>query len=100
MDKTIQPVNFNASQDLLTHVGEIFDKLTKFNDKIVSADIYLKSLRETPTKEKKVEVRLFMPQGKDIFIEQQADSFISASQQAFDRLKVIIKNNKEKKQTY
>lgn len=100
MDKTIQPVNFNASQDLLTHVGEIFDKLQKFNDKIVSADIYLKSLRETPTKEKKVEVRLFMPHGKDIFIEQQADSFISAAQQAFDRLKVIIINNKEKKQTY
>ena len=99
MDKTIQPVNFNASQDLLTHVGEIFDKLEKFNDKIVSADIYLKSLRETPTKEKKIEVRLFMP-GKDIFIEQQADSFISAAQQAFDRLKVIIINNKEKKQAF
>ena len=99
MDKTIQPVNFNASQDLLIHVGEIFDKLEKFNDKIVSADIYLKSLRETPTKEKMVEVRLFLP-GKDIFIEQQADSFISAAQQAFDRLKVIIINNKEKKQTY
>src|SRR5690554_6303728 len=99
MDKTIQPVNFNASQDLLIHVGEIFDKLDKFNDKIVSADIYLKSLRETPTKEKKIEVRLFIP-GKDIFIEQQADSFISAAQQAFDRLKVIIINNKEKKQAY
>ena len=99
MDKTIEPVNFNASQELLTHVGEIFDKLEKFNDKIVSADIYLKSLRETPTKEKKIEVRLFMP-GKDIFIEQQADSFISAAQQAFDRLKVIIIKEKEKQKSF
>ena len=99
MDKTIQPVNFNASQDLLIHVGEIFDKLDKFNDKIVSADIYLKSLRETPTKEKKIEVRLFIP-GKDIFIEQQADSFISAAQQAFDRLKVIIIKDKEKLKSF
>lgn len=99
MDKTIQPVNFNASQDLLIHVGEIFDKLDKFNDKIVSADIYLKSLRETPTKEKKIEVRLFIP-GKDIFIEQQADSFISAAQQAFDRLKVIIIKDKEKQKAF
>lgn len=99
MDKTIQPVNFNASQDLLIHVGEIFDKLDKFNDKIVSADIYLKSLRETPTKEKKIEVRLFIP-GKDIFIEQQADSFISAAQQAFDRLKVIIIKDKEKQKSF
>ena len=99
MDKTIQPVNFNASQDLLVHVGEIFDKLDKFNDKIVKADIYLKSLRETPTKEKKIEVTLFMP-GKDLFIEQQADSFISAAQQAFDRLKVIIIKDKEKQKTF
>lgn len=99
MDKTIQPVNFNASQDLLTHVGEIFDKLEKYNDRIVSADIYLKSLRETPKKEKKVEVRLFMP-GKDIFIEQEADSFISAAQQAFDRLKVLVRKEKEKQKTF
>ena len=99
MDKTIEPVNFNASQDLITHVGEIFDKLHRYNDRIVSADIYLKSLRETPRKDKKVEVRLFMP-GKDIFIEQEADSFISAAQQAFDRLKLIIKNEKERLKAY
>ena len=99
MEKTIEPVNFNASQELISNIGDIFDKLVKFNDKIVSADIYLKSLRETPTKEKKIEVRLFMP-GKDIFIEQQADSFTSAAQQAFDRLKVIIIKDKEKHQTY
>lgn len=99
MDKTIEPVNFNASQDLLTHVGEIFDKLLKYNDRIVSADIYLKSLRETPRRDKKVEVRLFMP-GKDIFVEQEAESFISASQQAFDRLKVLVRKEKEKQKTY
>lgn len=99
MDKTIQPVNFNASQDLLTHVGEIFDKLVKYNDRIVSADIYLKSLRETPEKDKKIEVRLFMP-GKDIFVEQEADTFISAAQQAYDRLKRLVRKEKEKQKTF
>ena len=95
MDKTIEPVNFNASQELITHVGEIFDKLVKFNDKIISADIYLKSLRETPRKDKLVEVRIFLP-GKDVFVKQEADSFVSAAQQAFDRLKVLVKKEKEK----
>jgi len=95
MDKTIEPVNFNASQELTTHVGEIFDKLVKFNDKIISADIYLKSLRETPRKEKLVEVRVFLP-GKDVFVKQQADSFVSAAQQAYDKLKVLVRKEKEK----
>ncbi len=95
MDKTIEPVNFNASQDLIVHVGEIFDKLTKYNDRIVKADIYLKSLRETPTKEKMVQVRIFLP-GKDVFVEQQAETFKSAAQQAFDRLKVLVKKEKER----
>ncbi len=99
MDKTIEPVNFNASQDLINHVGEIFDKLTKYNDRIVKADIYLKSLRETPTGDKSVEVRIFLP-GKDVFVDQAAESFISAAQQAFDRLKVILTKEKEKQRSH
>ena len=99
MDKTVEPVNFNASQDLINHVGQIFDKLTRYNDKIVSADIYLKSLRETATGEKQVEVRVFLP-GKDVFISQEAESFISAAQKAFDRLKVLVIKEKEKNATH
>lgn len=99
MDKTVEPVNFNASQDLIAHVGQIFDKLTRYNDKIVSADIYLKSLRETPTGEKQVEVRVFLP-GKDVFVSQEAESFVSAAQQAFDRLKVLVIKEKEKNATH
>jgi ribosomal subunit interface protein len=95
MEKTIEPVNFNASQELITRVGEIFDKLVKFNDRIVSADIYLKSLTETPQGLKKVDVRIFLP-GRDIFVEQEADSFVSAAQQAFDRLKLLLIKEKEK----
>lgn len=99
MDKTIEPVNFNAKPELIAQIDEIFDKLLKYNDRIVSADIYLKALRETPKKDKKVEVRLFMP-GKDIFVEQDADSFISAAQQAFDRLKLLVTKEKEKQSSY
>lgn len=95
MDKTIEPVNFNASQELIEHVDEIFEKLVKFNDRIVKADIYLKSLRETPERSKKVEVRVFLP-GKDVFVEQEADTFKTAAQKSFDRLKVILKKEKEK----
>ncbi len=99
MDKTIQPVNFNASQELIENVGETFDKLAKYHDRIVSMDIYLKSLTETATRDKKVEVRVFLP-GKDIFVEQQAETFKSATQQAYDRLKILLIKEKEKQRAH
>ncbi len=99
MDKTIEPVNFNATQDLMAEVGEIFDKLTRFNDRIVKADIYMKALRENPPNNKKIEVRIFLP-GKDVFVDQDAESFISAAHLAYDRLKVLVTKEKEKHRTY
>jgi putative sigma-54 modulation protein len=99
MDKTIEPVNFNASQELIDNVGQMFDKLVRYNDQIVKADIYLKSLRETPERAKKVEVRVFLP-GKDVFVEFEADTFKTAAQKNFDRLKVILAKEKDKLKSY
>ncbi len=95
MEKTIEPVNFSASPELIRQIEEIFDKLVKYNDRIVNADIYMKDLNQTPQGYKKVDVRVFLP-GRDIFVEQEADSFVSAAQQAFDRLKLMLKKEKEK----
>ncbi len=95
MDKTIEPVNFTINDELRDEIHVIFDKLPKFNDRIISADIYLKALKESSGNLKKVDVRVFLP-GKDLFVEQEADSFISAAQQAFDRLKLLVKKEKEK----
>lgn len=99
MDKTIEPVNFNASKDLIEEVGDIFDKLTRYNDRIVSADIYMKTMRDNPPNNKKVEVRVFLP-GKDVYVDQDAESFLSAAQQAFDRLKQLVTKEKEKNRSY
>lgn len=95
MEKTIETVNFTASPELIDQIHTIFDKLVKFNDRIVSADIYMRSLDQTPEGKKKVDVRIFLP-GRDIFVEQEADSFVSAAQQAFDRLKLLLRKHKEK----
>lgn len=95
MNKTIEPVNFSASAELQQEISDIFDKLVKFNDRIISADIYMKNLSSTPQGLKKVDVRVFLP-GRDVFVEQEADSYVSAAQQAFDRLKVLLRKEKEK----
>ena len=99
MDKTIEPVNFNASKDLIEEVGDIFDKLTSYNDRIVSADIYMKTMRDNQPNNKKVEVRVFLP-GKEVYVDQDAESFLSAAQQAFDRLKQLVTKEKEKNRSY
>jgi ribosomal subunit interface protein len=95
MNKTIEPVNFSASAELQQEISDIFDKLVKFNDRIISADIYMKNLSSTPQGLKKVDVRVFLP-GRDVFVEQEADSYVSAAQQAFDRLKILLRKEKEK----
>lgn len=96
MEKTIEPVNFTASPELIEEINTIFDKLVKFNDRIVKADIYMRSLDQTPQGNKKVDVRLFMAGRRDVFVEQEADSYVSAAQQAFDRLKILLIKEKEK----
>lgn len=95
MEKTIEPVNFKASKELIDNIDQMFNKLDRYNDQIVTADIYLKSLRETPDRAKKVEARIFLP-GKDVFVAYEAETFKTAAQKNIDRLKVILGKEKDK----
>jgi len=95
MTITVNPVNFNISKDLTTNVKEIFENVDKFNDQLVGLDIYLKSLTETDSGEKMVEVKIFLP-GKNLFVAEKANDFTSAAQQAVDVVKRVIRKEKEK----
>ncbi|MEM7551213.1 MAG: HPF/RaiA family ribosome-associated protein [Bacteroidota bacterium] len=95
MQKTIEPVNFNASQDLIQRIDEMFDGLDKYYDEIISADIYLKSLTETPKSEKLMEIKVFLP-GKDLFIEEQGSDFVTVAQKVFDVAKRKLSELKDK----
>lgn len=91
----VEPVNFNISQELFKHMEELFSGIDKYNDLAVNADVYLKSLSETATRQKEVSIRVNMP-GKDIFIAKEGDDFTSAAQELFDTLKVTLKRHKDK----
>lgn len=90
----VEPVNFNASQELIQNIKELFKGIDKYNDLAVNADVYLKSLTETPTGQKEVSIRLNMP-GKDIFIAKEGTDFTSAAQETHDALKVALKRHKD-----
>jgi putative sigma-54 modulation protein len=95
MTITINPVNFNVSKDLIERIEAIFGEVDKYNDQLVGLDIYLKSLTETDTGEKMVEVKIFLP-GKNLFVAEKADDFVSAAQQAFDVVKRVVRKEKDK----
>ncbi len=95
MNITLEPVNFNISQELNQHVRGMFSKLSKFNDQIVGVDLYLKSLQETDTGEKLVEAKVFLP-GNDVFVTGKGESFVTAAQDCYDVAKRHVRKAKEK----
>ena len=58
MKVNVQAVNFSVDGKLVDFVQERMDKLEKYYDKIVSADVFLK-VEKTSEKEKKKSIHIF-----------------------------------------
>ncbi|WKK85673.2 ribosome-associated translation inhibitor RaiA [Marivirga arenosa] len=95
MDITLEPVDFNISQELNDHVRDMFNKLSKYNDQIVGIDLYLKSNAQNDDREKTVEAKFFLP-GNDLFVTGKGDSFVKAAQDCYDTAKSNLSRIKEK----
>jgi len=95
MNITLEPVDFNISEDLNKHMREMFTKLSKYNDQIVGVDLYLKSNANNEDGEKTVEAKVFLP-GNDIFVTGEGDSFVSAGQDCYEVAKRYVRKAKEK----
>lgn len=98
MNKVIEPVNFDASPELIDRISYLFDDLDKYNDRIVSSDIYLESMNFTAPEDKRVKIRVLLP-GDDIWVENDGEDFLSAAQILHDRVKRLLIDRKEKDKT-
>lgn len=97
MDKVIEPVNFDAGEDLVGRIDEIFDDLDKYNDQVVASDIYLEIMNQSSESNKKIKIKVLLP-GDNLFVEHEAEDFISAAQQLHDKTKrLLIDENKRHK---
>ncbi len=94
MDIQVEPINFNASQDLITHIEELFSPLTKYNDQITSMDIYMESANGDQN-DKMIKVKVLIP-GHELFVQEQKSDFVSAAQTAYDKLKHLLAERKER----
>ena len=95
MKVNLQAVNFNVDRKLVEFVQEKLDKLEKYYDKIVSAEVFLK-LENTSDKENKtVEIKINVP-GDGFIVKKTAKSFEEGVDLSVDSLERAIVRRKEK----
>lgn len=90
-------LKFTAKQELKDFVEEKVGKLSRFDDKIISAEVTL-VLEETSAPENKTcEIRLVVP-GNDDFVKKTAPSFEEAILNCVVTLQTILQRKKDKAQ--
>lgn len=90
-----QSVNFNADQSLIDFTSKKVESLTKYHDKIVDAEVFLK-VQNTSDKENKItEVKINIP-GSELMVKRETKTFEEGVNLAVDSLKRQLKRSKEK----
>ncbi len=94
MEIRIQSVKFDADEKLLAFVEKKVEKLEKFFDGFMEADVTLSLLPDQLNKECKVKLQV---PGDDIIVARNAKSFEDAVVDCVDVLKAQLVKLKEKK---
>ena len=83
MKVNLHAVNFNVDKKLVDFVQEKVDKLEKYYDKIVSADVFLKVENTSDKENKIVEIKINVP-GDDFVVKKMTKSFEEGIDLAID----------------
>ena len=96
MQITIHSVRFDADQKLLNFINKKIEKLTQFDDELISSDVFLRVENATDKSNKLVEVKINTG-FNELFASKKCESF----EKAVDRVQEIlirqVKKNKQKK---
>jgi putative sigma-54 modulation protein len=95
MNVKIQSIKFNADKKLIDFINLKVNKLERFFDNIIDADVYLRADKPQEITNKTVEIRLNVP-GADLFAHKQCATFEEAIDECIEALKIQIKKHKEK----
>ncbi|MAD97083.1 MAG: ribosomal subunit interface protein [Flavobacteriaceae bacterium] len=95
MKVSTQSINFNADRKLIVFIEKKLSALTKFHDKIIGAEVFLK-VQNTSDKENKVtEVKVNIP-GNELMVKRETRTFEEGISLASESLKRQLKRTKEK----
>ena len=96
MNIQIHSVRFDADKKLIDFVHQKLEKLTQFDEDIVSAEVYLRLDKDQERENKISEIKLVLP-GVPLFAKKQSKTFEEATDDAIDALKKQITKHKQKK---
>ena len=95
MKINLQTLKFKAKDELNQFVVDKVNKLERFDDKIISADVTLSIDGQNNPGNKICEIRLIVP-GYDDFVKKTGESFEEAISSCVDTLQKVLSRKKEK----
>ena len=95
MKVSVHAVNFTVDKGLVDFIQERLDKLEKYYDKVVSADVFLKVEKTSEKENKIVEVKINVP-GDEFLVKKQCKTFEEALELSAESLQRMLVKRKEK----
>ena len=99
MKVNVHAVNFTIDGKLVDFIQERVDKLEKYYDKVVSAEVFLKAENISEKENKNAELKIHVP-GDDFIIKKQCKSFEEAVDQCVESAERMLLKRKEKIRTH
>jgi putative sigma-54 modulation protein len=95
MKLQMHSIRFNADEKLLSFIQKKTDKLDKFFDRIIDAEVFMRLDKDNNMENKIIEIKLNIP-GNQLFAKERSKSFEEASDLAVEALKKQIVKHKAK----
>ena len=86
MKVQIHSIHFDADKALLAFIESKLQKLTVFNDTIISSEVFLRVEKQDRKENKLVEIKLHIP-GKELFAKKKSISFEAAAYEVVEALR-------------
>ena len=96
MQTTIHSLRFDADQKLLDFINKKMQKLIRFDDELISTDVFLRIENATDKSNKLVEIKINTG-FNELFASKKCESFEEAVDLVQEILIRQIKKNKQKK---
>lgn len=95
MEIRIQPIHFDASEQLQAFIQKKMEKLAKLYDSIQQAEVVLKVVKPETVQNKEVGIKLFIP-GRELYASKVCDTFEEAVDTSVEALEKQLLKMKEK----
>ena len=96
MEVRIQSIHFDASEQLENFIQKKIEKLNRYCDDILAAEVTLKVLKPETSQNKEAGVKLLVHRTEELFSSKVADTFEEAIDLSLDALVRQLQKNKEK----